>query len=158
MKKKWIFLEILFIILIIAITAFVSIKVYTANNDNSDSISTSASSKDAIKELELEIQAFYKDSTIYASGDKKILILELKNWDNTENYKINMILNTIKAKMENKEFKTYNKLIEMTYFDEEISDGMKLYQKEIFSLPDLKEEETISFVDFDTYEKDHNSY
>lgn len=157
MKKKWILLGILFIILIIAITAFVSIKIYSSNSDEEwNIVNTSASSedddKDAIKELELEVQAVYKNSIIYTSANEKILVLELKNCNNDNISKLTQILDIIEEKA--KEFKTYNKLITRAYFNDE--SGM--YMEDEIILSNFERQESKKFVNYDDFEKLYNDY
>lgn len=162
MKKKWILLGVLFIILIIAITAFVSIKIYSSNSDEEwDIVNTSASSSDdkkAIKDLAVEIQSIYEDSTLYTSAGEKVLALEMKNWNNDYIDKINEIMSIVKEKANDKEFKTYKKFVIMTYFEKDNEEDMELYIIDTYNLPNLKQEESKRFIDFDSYTRMHDGY
>jgi len=142
--KKWWFWII--VLLIVVVIAFVIIMGMAFN-----------SIQDEVWELASEIQDVYSDATVYASGGKNTLVLELDNWSDEYSSELSQIIEIVKRKTQNNELQQYSKFVTLTYLE---SNNKKnsLFLKTTHKIPEWIEEDKANYILFEEYQDMFDRY
>lgn len=145
LKKWWLWLIVLAIVIIIAFTT-IMIKAFSIV-------------KDEIGSLAIDVQSIYEDATIYTSAGENTIIIELRNWSNDYAEELNQIINIVKSKISNGELQQYSKLVTLTYLKSNDIEEV-LFIRDTYNLPQFTkdEQETKRYIAFEEYEDLLNTF
>lgn len=144
-KKWWFWGIIAIIIIVLGCIAVMLMKQETIEEEE-------------VEKLAIGIQKIYAESTIYTSINEEILFIELRNWDNDYNTRLEQILDLIHTEIKNGKLQTYNKLVMLSYLKGK-DKGETMLIKNVNNLPDFAEDKTNtqSYIIFEEYENLFNT-
>ncbi len=142
-KKWWFWVIILLIVIIIAFIAIMAMAF--------------KSIQDEVWELASEIQDVYSDATVYASGGKNTLVLELNNWSNDYSSELSQIIDIVKGKIQNNKLQQYSRFITVAYLESNKKKDALLIRT-TYKIPEWVEETKVEYVLFDEYKSLFDNY
>ncbi len=140
--KWWFWLILLAIVIIVGLT-IIMVMAFNLTRGEADVLST-------------KIQSIHEDAKIYNSIMDRTLILELNNWDNQDNEKLEKIFGIMKEEISEGKLQSYDRLITLSYIKSSSKDDA-LFIKQIYILPSFVNESTIEYVNFNDYQSMYNT-
>lgn len=137
---------IVIILVIIGIMAIITAIFFRNDEQNNASID----------ELEKEMKEIYSDLTVYSSANKEILFLELNNWNNSYSEKLSKIINILKSKLNEEDFKSYKKFTTITHITNNDKENYLLLEN-TYNIPEFTEDTKKQYIVFEEYEDLYNT-
>lgn len=136
--------------LFIAEILLITLLILTGCN-NTNKKEKNESKEQNIVTLGENIKNVYSNSITYISSDKKTLFVELNNFDSSQSgYVKDGIMKAIENEINNNKLKECNKFI-LTAFITNGEMENQLFIKEIYSMPELKNESSRNYIDYSTF-------
>lgn len=147
-NKVFIILTIIFAICFVIILALLIYKnsEYLSLEDKYDSIKKNST---GLNDLDSLVENIDSEATVYASADKKILIVEIPNYsDDTKKAKVDNIIKTVSDNLDNLP-NSYSKFILLEKMNSDDSKDYYLYTS-VYELPSMEEitDESMIYIDF----------
>lgn len=140
--QKWWFW--LCIVLIVCVVGSITIICLTQFNDKNSNLI----------DIQKQINSISEHYSLYIKNDKLILLGENLNKDNQT--KLQEIVKVLKENI-NTTFKNYTSLICIDFMESSGKEN-ELVMKQVYSLPDFTQEESYTYINFDSYKELYNTY
>lgn len=105
-------------------------------------------------DIQKQINSISEHYSIYIKNDKLILLGENLNKDNQT--KLQEVVKVLKENI-NTTFKNYTSLICVDFMESSGKEN-ELVMKQVYSLPDFTQEESYTYINFDSYKELYNTY
>lgn len=143
LKKWWFWICIVLIICIISASAIFAF-IHLNKNDNN------------LTDIQEQINNISNRYTLYISNDKILLFSENANNNSDTQAELEKVIKVLKENI-NTTFKNCTTLICIDFLESN-SKNNELVVRQIYSLPNFEQLESISYIKFDTYKALYNTY